>query len=861
MSKNSWLALGLLTVAVVLVGLALTDGDELAPGATGSTTPTGSEASTGPNEAAPPGSAAGEALVGSTDQPAPSPSSEREAVAARETDESFLLECTGPSGQPLGELDVWLIRSPDGEVADAHEDPLRADAYFEQEGQLFRVGSTGSVRLPTAGEGETYLVGRGEGLWGTLVIPELSQPSYTLQLHADHALRVQLLSSRGEPLVDLPVRLQLASADWTINLAEQRTADGAGIAVFPHCQSLVRPGKPGIHRVAAGVLSPEPIAHEVDPEALPAEVIVLELPPLGSVEVRILDEELREYRGEATVQLECIPEGEPRQLSPFDPRTREKLEAEAAGGIASFPHVPLGLELAAAVQRAGSEVGTRGYGPGPNREAQVSTLEVQLGQDHPVARIRAVDGDGAPMQSVELTGEVDLRTPHYQTSESLRSRTDEEGYFLVDLNHDWSEGSSRRLSVRVLEASDSRIRGTLDLSASLENGLNELGDIALVEALPLARGRVQTETGEPVPGAALYLRSRARDQAGWQNLGDFELSSGADGTFTIEEDLMGESFRIAASKSGLASGWFEFEPRDEEVVVVMTPHGQIAGSLLLDASIPRRLIHVSVDELQDGEEFLPWWNRRASPGEDGSFLFQSLKPGPRRVTVRANQLREPLFEVEGIEVLAGELNRDPRLQNIDLRRKLFQHEVVLEHPDNKRYLEGFAAYGPAGAEELENRHALNEGRFVLFSSHEVIDLEVSASGFRTELRKGVAGAVTIPLRRGPSLTLAITGEAELPSAPIFLRAALRPAGSDSNQIDLDVAAFDERREIGLRAPGPGKMEIVWIVEHRRSEDSAMASIAKLERQWTIEVLDFDEGQHFEVELSPADMKEILTNLP
>ena len=79
---------------------------------------------------------------------------------------------------------------------------------------------------------------------------------------------------------------------------------------------------------------------------------------------------------------------------------------------------------------------------------------------------------------------------------------------------------------------------------------------------------------------------------------------------------------------------------------------------------------------------------------------------------------------------------------------------------------------------------------------------------------------------------------------------------DGQPIDLDP---DGRARI--HAGDPGKMEIVWIVEHRRSEDSAMASIAKLERQWTIEVLDFDEGQHFEVELSPADMKEILTNLP
>jgi hypothetical protein len=75
-------------------------------------------------------------------------------------------------------------------------------------------------------------------------------------------------------------------------------------------------------------------------------------------------------------------------------------------------------------------------------------------------------------------------------------------------------------------------------------------------------------------------------------------------------------------------------------------------------------------------------------------------------------------------------------------------------------------------------------------------------------------------------------------------------------IDWGAPAFDESREIVTQAPAPGKMKVLWIVEHRTS-GSSMASSRDVEPEQTAEIGDLDAEQTVEVTLTEEQMAKLV----
>lgn len=794
----------------------------------------------------------------------------REEVVGLDPEEGFALRVQDAAGTPVAGATVWTIHEAGSKARRSFRDAGQIDALMEEQGSRRTSSPDGTLRLPRSDAGQTLVVARKGDLWGKLRVPNGDADEHVLTLQRDVRLRVQVLDVAAQPVAGVPVLIEQQLAAYSSTLVERETEGSEGIATFPHAQIDLKPGHSlgpdGTLQVdattwlaTAEVLSAEPVSAKLDHARLD-ELVVLSLPALGSVQVEVAGDDWKPFQGRAQAWLEAIPEGEPRQVSPFSHIRRRRLQREVKAGEATFEGVEVGLQLGVEVKRDNANTGTRAYGPGPRRAGATATLEVKLGSDHPVVRLRALESGGQPLTGVVLDCGLHLRSQFIQTANKLTPRTDEEGYFLVDLAKDWSEGATRLLTVAVLSGDDPEPTGTVDLSRELELGLNDLGDVVLEKAGVFVGGRVESQAGAPVAAADLSLRSRAENSVDWDQHWDFDFESDEAGSFLVEQPFAGVTFQLSAKKTGFASQWVDFEPGEQDLVIRLSTPGSIEGSALLDEGLPAERLHVRVEPLRDQAEYLDWESRQQSLDPQGAFRLEGLLPGLRTVTLGADNLAEDLMTFEDVLVQAGEACRDPRLARIDLRGKLFYHRLELIGGEAGGRLSGEVTFAAAGSEELDQRLWLTEGRARIFSRSERIDVVIAASGYRVERLFAHSGAATIQLWPGLVVTLVLTGEAEVPAPPVFVKAALVPAEGDRGAIDWSGGAFDERREIKARVSSGGRMKVRWILE-RRSSSSSIATGVDLDREQFVDVLDVDGEQRIEVDLTPEEMQQLVDNLP
>ena len=144
--------------------------------------------------------------------------------------------------------------------------------------------------------------------------------------------------------------------------------------------------------------------------------------------------------------------------------------------------------------------------------------------------------------------------------------------------------------------------------------------------------------------------------------------------------------------------------------------------------------------------------------------------------------------------------RDPRLAEIDLRGKLYVHELELSADDDSEP-SGNVFYVESGAGSPEEGAFIHyTGRsYELIAMHPVVDLVVTYPGFRAARRNGVRGEAQLHFERGFAVRLVLPSEAQLPSPPLYLKATLVPA-----DVERSFPYIDFGRPRLRRAPGSAR---------------------------------------------------------
>jgi hypothetical protein len=817
--------------------------------------------------------------------PAPAVATERPVPTSIGPTEPIAEDDTLPAEAPLTAQRIDVTPAQDADeivvrVVDADELPvagarvlLLASANEEDQGTFWHLDEVdelmsrrgtersaddaGVLRIARPTDGPTLLLASHGTLWGKTRVEHDEDGALELVLATDATLRAAVVDLAGAAVLGATVRIRQVHSwgGWTVR---SRAVEGeAAIATFRHVQETVTAVESDRHwAVGVEALLEEQVEHALDPENFPGELITLVIPATGAVEVRIVDEEWKPLIGEARVSLGIVRQGEPQRLSPFSEIRRTTLDVTAEEGVARFPMVALGAELEVAARRGQSRVATRAYAPGPVRAGGTATLDVRLGSDHPVVVLRAVYENGEPLANMQLLVRIELTARHTSNMHDVAVTTDDDARFRVDVEADWTEDSERALIVTLGSREQPDATAVVDLSRKLQPGLNDLGQVTMAEPALLVRGRVVTPAGDPISQADLTLETMSEARQRWTRERRFEYESDADGAFEVRGLFPGDSYRLGAQRSGWAGQPREFRAGETDLVLEMTRAGAIVGSVLVDEEIPRDSIYV---ELTGEIEYLDYPNRRTHLSEEGTFELEQLLPGTYGVRVRIDQHREVLREIEEVVVLSNETTRDARLAAIDLRGALFARQVtfLVDGGDDAR-VQGQLSYGPVGAERLEGHLWFHERELTLVSTDDVLDVEVSARGFRAVLLDGVQGDFEVRLEQGLKVRVVLRGDASIPDPPIFVKVALTPADGSHGSLDFGAPAFDEKREIMVRVPNAGEMSVRWIIE-RRSGGGSMATTANVEPEQTVQVLD-QQGQTVEVTLSEEQMQSIVTSL-
>jgi hypothetical protein len=306
-----------------------------------------------------------------------------------------------------------------------------------------------------------------------------------------------------------------------------------------------------------------------------------------------------------------------------------------------------------------------------------------------------------------------------------------------------------------------------------------------------------------------------------------EFASSADGSFELRGFLGAPRLRLQASRESLRSPMVAVDTGQRGVDLHLQPSGRIGGRVLTTEGAPTSLITLALTA-SGAERNTP--ERRSTALEpDRTFLFGDLPPGKYDLSVDVRG-RGGIARVEGLFAPPGEACADPRL-TIDLRSSLHWMRFELVSPEPLDDLQGTLHYSPFGRETERVSHLwFDHSPVDLFSPYERIDLVLDVPGFRPVRLTGVSAGQEIVLLPALTARLRLPPHVTLPTPPLFVKATLVVEGEE-DVIDFGGVAFDERREITCRAPGPGRLVVRWIGEKRGTSSSSAATLESIPAQY------------------------------
>jgi len=762
---------------------------------------------------------------------------------------------------PVAGAEVFAFAGEPADLdADEARDLARLDAWIAANGIALRSDALGSVRIPKDDDGTLVVASSGE-LWGRawFSAPGEGEAPPTLELERDRTIRVLVVDGApgvGAPVEGVTVELRRRSdSGWENQITTARTG-ADGLARFAHVQThRASRREDATWTVRLAVVANEAIGADLDRDALPTEPIRLVLPSSGSVAVRVLDERGEPWLADANVRMSAIPPGESREVSPFAGGNRPTFRQAVEDGVAVFPWVAVGSELAIGASRQRGDVEASAYAPGPVAAGERVEVPVAFGAQHPVLIARVLGLRGAPLIDTELTVEIERDSMLMRTTSRQFPRSDVDGRIRIDLHPGFSEDSER--TARVLRGGREHpdAVASVDLARDFPNGVTDIGDVALAAPSAFVRGRVVDETGAGIAEARVELARRS-DGGWWEELYDVSTTSGSDGAFQVLTAPAGERFRATAERSSFASLPVDFEP-GADLLLRMALEGTISGSVLLDDGIPTDQLTVETRRSDDTVEGL----RSTSVPLDasGAFVAPQLAAGTYGVAVNTKNGRIELFSVPDVLVVSGRDTADPRLQEIDLRGELHAYTLTLVRPDGKTELQGDFKHGPAGAKNLDRWGFFSGTEVVILSTDGAIDVDLMPRGFAPVQLRDLRGDETVELSEGLSIIVRLTPGSALPEPPVYLHPALAPTDTESFSVDWSTPAFDELREVRVKGVRPGRLQLHWIVE-RRDGSSAMATQMPVEPPQFFEALPGVEDQVFEVVLSAEKLAEAVASM-
>ncbi|HYC76282.1 MAG TPA: carboxypeptidase-like regulatory domain-containing protein, partial [Planctomycetota bacterium] len=498
-----------------------------------------------------------------------------------------------------------------------------------------------------------------------------------------------------------------------------------------------------------------------------AEPVRWTLPPTASFTVRAVGPDGGPFVAARMILLERL-HGAELPAEGTAPHGAPVGDGRPVRGIARFPYAAPNRAFRAEVRHEapGALEGSVTFLSPRGAEGDL-VVDLPCGRPALTATGRVVDENGAPRVGVAVL--VDAEST---TSGPGKALTADDGTFRCGLKVAVEPPFPEAYRVDLRESAGSgswRFRAEPIRDVAPVSGVADLGTIVWRRTPPFCGGRVVGPDGRPVPGATVRF---FRDAGAWIPDAPHDgVKTDAQGRFLMPALTPPrpepESRRaVAAAAKHLASVEpVVFQPGALDVVVGLEPCGDLSGSYRIGGPKAAGVGHVKAEDavsvvfLGPSAEGSPWLRKVDDEAYVAEFHVPGwvrathLRPGRLRVEFRRRGFATPLHVVDGVEIRAGEVCRDPRLQDVDLSAALGR-VVVTVTDEAGRPLDGAEIHvlGPDG--DWRRDAAGSDGR-VQADLAGATDVWATAKSRRPRRVRGVTAGMEVRLESALTCTATV----------------------------------------------------------------------------------------------------------
>ena len=671
--------------------------------------------------------------------------------------------------EAIPEVEISVLnphRDSGNDLSDTFDEQRDYLRVLWEAGTTYRTDKNGEVILPWP-EDYRYLVIADSEEWFAMDLDLYPAVEGITLLELQPATTVTLLAvdQQGAPLALIPAVIQIEGAHFQSILMRKET-DPDGLAVFANPDTPIRASgwnNPDMSIVAGlDILAPVPPSQLLDSNNLPIEPVRLVVPQTGKVEVTVIDSWGRPMSENNLLML-----GIGEDVDTFYAPSMSRMTAKVVGGIARFELIGLGQTLTAEIIDNENYNGNSITFGGPVTVGEVVSVVLVGGGPPRMAKAQLlVDG----VQLYETALEVTIAGTYTANGNRFRRRLYLETNPLGMVEFDLPSIDEARLIEATFKSEHHGSQSSaVSLDGIAEEGVCDLGQVTISFPPVLVSGRVVDQNGEPIHRAEVAVEKlEVLDEDSlfsddgpppgsfyeevWER--DWRLSDTTDehGKFQIRSNIVAGKYRLAAWGKKWQILFVPFTPGDSGLEAILIDAGIVEGSLIL----PKRVV---MDDIELELDYLGGtggdWDSSNSAWElsGDKFRFTQLPAGNASLLVKLDGFDEELTRIDNIELDVGEVNRDPRLQRIDLRELINVARIRVFDPDG-RSLEWvrIKADHPSGSTTFRFSQLTH-----LVFPNGALDLEINSHGYRTVTLNQVSGDQDVVLHPGVGVEVEVLG--------------------------------------------------------------------------------------------------------
>ncbi|MGB0952038.1 MAG: hypothetical protein ACPG31_02320 [Planctomycetota bacterium] len=656
--------------------------------------------------------------------------------------------------------------------------------------------------------------------------------SESTDLGADlHLVGVRVVSPEGVVKAGVPVVL-MYDALWGPQELARAETDEKGMALL--LEQYIYGPKEEVRAMSIGFPfhckdASEPVTFTSD--AWPEEMIELELPATGGVEIHLLDQDGELWTNE--VELKMAP------VSMFSKKGKVLREKSMANlglmvqdGIAIFPHVGLGRRLEIGIPWDPWATWDIVRVAGPKEPGEWVKVELRVKEVRPQWSVRLLFEDGTPLAERDIL----LQRSSWKMSDGQNfSSSGYIGTYWTDkdgnLKFPFSEALTadhEEMQFTAGPTGDARFGyAKLELLSTYAGQDQDFGDLTLAGTTLLAAGTVQDASGNPLEANVLAYQAEyhpldadAAPDFDWAPGSNTEHGdAGAFRTFGVSNS---PTIRLTVSAEGFAEKQVTVDRGSEGVSIVLQTDLGIAGRMQVPAGLnPRDTV---VRFLADGEprQFDQYRGQYpdAIPNEEGEFRIAEIPervPGAVAVIDRESGLMLALVE-SVVPTMLGEVG-DARLDPLILDG-VHSYQVKIVGPNGGK-IRGFTWMLEYDFTVMQDHGNYDFGDdFTFLWTEERATVSILANGYRITTAELKPGENTVEILRAP---LVMFEAPDLPTLPDGLRYSIELDsldGSDLLDLDTNLPSGAAGGVFPVPMPGTGDFQVKLSVWNRETGASA-----------------------------------------